>query len=324
MLHVLNGDATRLKLERSNVAGTLAVWADVLHDGPVPGGLSDAELRLQRARFLAGEHAANEADLVAMSERWYGALERFREHEEVVFWFEHDLFDQLILIRHLHWLSRIEPGATRFSLICIGAFPGRPRFNGLGELAPEQLASLLPQRTPITHEQIESGRRAWDLFRAPDPLALLEWVDDATPVLPFLHGALVRHFEDYPWTSDGLSRTQRQMLAAVTEGHHTPAAMFIASQRKEERVYMGDWTFWGILRRLACAKVPLVRIDGLDVLPHEMPTAECRVRLTDAGRDVFSGRADHILLNGIDRWMGGVHLTKTNCWRWNGTALTRC
>jgi len=37
MLHVLNGDATRWKLERSDVPGTFAMWADALHEGPVPG-----------------------------------------------------------------------------------------------------------------------------------------------------------------------------------------------------------------------------------------------------------------------------------------------
>jgi hypothetical protein len=40
MMHVLNGDATRKQLERSGVRGTLTVWADALHDGPVPAGLS--------------------------------------------------------------------------------------------------------------------------------------------------------------------------------------------------------------------------------------------------------------------------------------------
>ena len=34
------------------------------------------------------------------------ALESYGDYDEVVFWFEHDLYDQLLLIRHLCWLSR--------------------------------------------------------------------------------------------------------------------------------------------------------------------------------------------------------------------------
>jgi len=33
---------------------------------------------------------------------------------------------------------------------------------------------------------------------------------------------------------------------------------------------------------------------------------------------VLAGRADQIALNGIDRWIGGVHLTgRDGGWRWD-------
>ncbi|MGP3919334.1 hypothetical protein [Nonomuraea sp. 10N515B] len=43
-----------------------------------------------------------------------------------------------------------------------------------------------------------------------------------------------------------------------------------------------------------------------------------RLSLTDAGRHVLHGRQDHITLNGVDRWIGGVHLAgRAVPWRWN-------
>ena len=63
---------------------------------------------------------------------------------------------------------------------------------------------------------------------------------------------------------------------------------------------MGDWTFRGVLADLARGSVPLVKGD---------------VELTGAGHDVLAGRADRIALNGIDRWLGGVHLTPERPWR---------
>jgi hypothetical protein len=42
------------------------------------------------------------------------------------------------------------------------------------------------------------------------------------------------------------------------------------------------------------------------------------VALTDAGRRVLDGAADHVALNGIDRWIGGVHLVGRDvAWRWD-------
>ena len=138
-LHVLNGDSTRFSLERSDIPGVLTVWADVLHDGPVPN-VPASELRRIRAQYHETYHREPVDEGSPDTDAWDAALDRYGDYDELVFWFEHDLFDQLILIRHLHWLSQISHGQTRFSLICIGEYPGRPRFAGLGELAPSELA----------------------------------------------------------------------------------------------------------------------------------------------------------------------------------------
>ena len=53
-LHVLNGDSVRGTLEQSQVPGAFAVYADVLHEGPVPAATGTQPWRETRARFLAG------------------------------------------------------------------------------------------------------------------------------------------------------------------------------------------------------------------------------------------------------------------------------
>ena len=47
-------------------------------------------------------------------------------------------------------------------------------------------------------------------------------------------------------------------------------------------------------------------------------TAATRLRLTAAGARVLRGEADHVALNGVDRWVGGVHLHGPEArWRWD-------
>jgi hypothetical protein len=313
MLHVLNGDATRVSLEQAKLPGEITIWADVLHDGPTPGGLSRAEFRLVRATHLASRFVMPRETTLGDLQRWDAALDAYGAHDEVVFWLEHDLFDQAILLRHLHWLHGIEPGRTRFSLICIDRFPGFQDFAGLGQLNPRQLATLFPTRRPIIDEQIALGNDGWERFCAAEPGPLLEWLRSDTSALPFAHGALMRHIEDYPW-HDGLSRTERQMLRAVADGATTFARLFPAWQRREERIYMGDSTFLAILRDLATAREPLITITGdPGYVTHDMTIA-----VTPAGGAVLAGEANHIALNGIDRWMGGVHLTASRHWVWSG------
>jgi hypothetical protein len=58
--------------------------------------------------------------------------------------------------------------------------------------------------------------------------------------------------------------------------------------------------------RLISAPTPLLVGEPADV-PVE---ADSLLRLTDMGARVLAGREDHAALNGIDRWIGGVHLAR--------------
>jgi RNA polymerase sigma factor (sigma-70 family) len=316
MLHVLNGDSTRGIMERSEIPGAYTVWADVLHEGPVPADLDDDQFREVRLRYLSAMDRWVKADQgEAQYRAWDARLASFAEYDEVVLWFEHDLFDQLILIRHLDWFARRDLGRTTLSLICIGEFPGIEGFAGLGQLSPDQLASLLGTRQRVTVRQTELGRAAWRAFTSSDPTSIVRVLERDTSALPFLAGALVRFLEEYPAIGSGLPRTERQILDALARGLTTPVDLFLDSQKLEERIFMGDATFWLRLEHLASGPRPLVRLIGQ---PTHRAFPKRAVELTDDGRRVFAGDADWIALDGIDRWLGGVHLVGHAVpWRWD-------
>ena len=308
MLHIVNGDATAEPLRHSGVPGTVAVWADVLHEGPVPSDIDDPLWRETRARFLSEHGFISYADALSTFARWYSALESFVEHDEVVIWLEHDLFDQLLLLHHLEWIARRDRADTRFSLICIDRFPGIEPFHGLGQLNPRQLASLFGSQKEIAAPQIALGRRAWSAFTGNDPMEMQRLLDENTSPLPFLAGALRRLLEEYPALESGLPRTERHALEALREGPHSKTGLFRAVQRREDRVFMGDTTFWQRLEAMARGSWPLVAMDD-------------DVSITDTGQRVLDGALDRVEMGGIDRWIGGVHLHGTQVpWRWDGKA----
>src|SRR5688572_16660653 len=142
MLHIHNGDSTASALRKTDVPGESIVWCDVLHEGPAVAGLTAEQWRTMRAEFHAGLGWGKFQECLDYLLQMDNDLARFSEHEEVVLWFEHDLFDQLILIRLLDWFAERDLGQTRLTLICVGAFPGVERFIGLGQLSSEQLATL--------------------------------------------------------------------------------------------------------------------------------------------------------------------------------------
>jgi hypothetical protein len=104
------------------------------------------------------------------------------------------------------------------------------------------------------------------------------------------------------------------VLAAVADGAPDAGSAFARAWARENRPFMGDSTCFDRMDRMAQGSYPLLRLDPPD-RPVERSTV---VRLTDAGADVLRGRADQIALNGIDRWIGGVHLQGHRVpWRWD-------
>lgn len=315
MLHLLNGDAVLPAMRSAGLPGDCAVWGDVLWEGPLLRDATFEEQRRARARYFAWPETESRENL-ERSEAWDRALESAARHDEVVIWLEHDLHDQFQLLHHLAWFAR-QPH-PRLTLICISEFPGVVPFHGLGQLGSDQLATLFPIRQPVTPAQLDLGRRTWDALREPSPVALERlWLEDTT-TLPHLGPAIGRFLEEYPDTRTGLSRTERMILEALEYGASGPRELFPALQRREERVFMGDYSFWRILQALGAGPEPLVRLT-LDPVPREtLPRGGASI--TEAGRAVLAGRKDRVALLGIDRWLGGVHLQGTSVpWRWDRT-----
>jgi hypothetical protein len=321
-LHVTNGTSLTMSMEAARMPGLRSIWADPLYEGPVPAGLSDEELVDVRRRYLAGPSGSLDVDPVIDLKEWRHIIQRHDSYDELVLWFEHDLFDQLNLIQLLTWVRGRIPASTMVSLICIGSFPGRPHFKGLGELAPHEVASLLDTRQPVTEAQYELAERAWLAFREPSPEPLndlcraIKASDRDTSALPYLANSLVRFLQEYPWTTDGLSRTERSLLRLAEAGDVTLSAVFTRMHDGEEAYYVTDLSLGALAESLSHLRPPL-----LTRIPEKALTFELRhtsVTITDAGRAVLRSEQDRVSLCGTDRWLGGVHLEgSANLWRWD-------
>ena len=311
-LHVTNGDSTEHALRQTTFVERVVVWRDVLHEGPVPD-VSDAELRAVRARFLAdADRHAGIAEARPSFEQRDAALAAGREGDYVL-WFEADLYDQLQIAQILARLTALRVPAERITLICIGEHLGIAHFGGLGELRPDQLEALpAAAAVTLTDAALDLATRAWAALRRPDPRGLAAIVAARSPELRFLPEAFDRLGREYPWTRDGLSLTERRLLAAVAEGAATAGEAFVRAAGREARPFLGDTWAFAALERLARAPEPLLAVGGGVVDRHSA------VAVTDAGGRVLQGAADHVALNGVDRWIGGVHLVGSDvAWRWD-------
>jgi hypothetical protein len=314
-LNITNGDNAAGTLSEAGIAGKIIAWRDVLHEGPVDVSLALNALSKQRARFISkrgwGDFAHVSGDF-AERDRVIQHLDYFGE---VVLWFEDDLYDQLQMIQLLDFFSRGSPRRKKLSLIVVDGY--------IPPLSPAKLKELDDARAPVTAKQFELAQKAWKAFGSDDPSDISRLLSENTSALPYVAGAFRRHLEEFPSVTNGLSRSEREALTAIEEGHTTPVAAFLEVGRKQDSIFLGDIVFYSYLERLSGKKNPLVRwSDGSTVVS---PTAESsrefvkrELTVTPLGRDVLSGKKDWQGINTQSRWLGGVEIRAgATGWRWD-------
>lgn len=328
-LHLTNGDVAATMLARSGLPGDIVSWRDVLHDGPVPPDDDLGAFHRARAEFLASRGWISEATAREDFEQRDARLDDVTRHDEVVLWFEPDLYDQLQLIQILaRFRRRPESERPRITIAPADCY--------LGPMRPDKFAPMYEARRDVQPRDLDHGAVAWAAFTANTPDALLSVTDqldrevsarnysaDDHVRLPHLTAALRRQLEEYPDLDAGLSRSQRQLCEALSPGAISMSKLFAAHQGAESWVWLGDAGFAWYTQQLSdCAHPIVVHTNGSRVLaPKRDADArafwERTVQLTPFGQEVVRARADVVQANGIDRWIGGTHCQNQQYWRWD-------
>jgi hypothetical protein len=296
IVHICNGDSTADTLSLADLPGDIRVWADALDEGPVLPVSDDEHYRV-RGEYWASRGLGSAADQAKRLADYDRGADEATSAEEVILWFEHDLFDQLALIRLLARFAR-RGMPTQLTIVSIDRHPEVPSFLGLGELQATQLAELWPRRTPLSRDAIDEAVTSWVAVTANDPRAL-PFLTKRVKALPFLAGALERQLEELPDPTSGLSRTERQVLAAVARGETNLVA---AAHAIDPRYPITDL----ILARTLATLTKCGFIADNAVTP--------------LGRQALAGAIDRVHESGIDDWRGGVRLSgRGPVWRWHGS-----
>lgn len=296
IVHICNGDSTADTLSLADLPGDIRVWADALDQGPVLPVPDDEHYRA-RGEFWASRGRGSAADHAKQLADWDRGVDEATAAEEVILWYEHDLFDQLALIRLLARFARRGMPA-QLTIVSIDRHPEVPNFLGLGQLQATQLAELWPRRTPLSRDAIDEAVTSWIAITSNDPRAL-PFLTKRVKALPFLAGALERQLEELPDPTSGLSRTERQILAAVARGE---AQLVAAAHAIDPRYPITD----------------VVLAHTLDTLTKCGFIAADKT-VTPLGRQALAGAIDRVHECGIDDWRGGVRLSgRGPVWRWHG------
>lgn len=306
MIHIHNGDVVAALARRSGIPGEHLVFRESLITGPVVVGATENrnDWIERRAHALAGQSGDPllrvRTDLLGQEQ----ALDAVVAHDEVILWFEHDLY---CLVHLLYLLDRLSPTKSAGVSLVWSA-------QALSGFTEEEMYGLYGSRSAVSPEMFRTASDAWADYTSPDASRLNRW-PHADAGFTFLREGMRLHTTRFPSLRNGLGAIEERSLAVIAEGSSHFAAVFDVVNAELPRFSLGDSAFAEILRRMATCPVPLLTMMG------EFPKATFAI--TQAGERVLRGDADHLDLNPPDQWLGGVHLTTEDLWRYDGTRLIR-
>jgi hypothetical protein len=297
VIHIHNGDVVADRARRSDVPGEHVAFRESLVTGRVS---PEGDWLETRARTLAEGYGLGllrvRTDLLEQELM----LDRARTEQEVVLWFEHDLY---CLVHLVYLLQRL--AGTRITLV----WSPEP----LGTLDERDLHLLFESRAAVTPAMGRLASETWRDYISPDPTGLNRWQSAATGDFPFLREGLRLHASRFPSTRNGLGSVEERALSRLAAGFTDFAALFDRMVTEEPRLGFTDSEIFRTLCGMAWVAAPLLTISG------ELPKAICTI--TPLGEKVLAGELDALSVNAPDGWLGGVHLTGENVWRWDGEKI---
>ena len=299
VIHIHNGDVVMLLARRSGIDGEHVAFRESLVTGRVTPGPEWIETRANVLASRYGEDLLRTRTALVEQEQF---LDEAPSRGEIVLWFEHDLF----CLSHLLYLLDRLAGARLALIWCP---------TPLGQFDERELHLRFDSRAAVTPMMMNAARNAWRAYTAPEPHELNQLIARETPDFPFLLEGLSLHASRFPSARNGLGVIEQRILTILSAGALEFSALFPQVDTDPPRFGFGDAEVMATLRAMSALAVPLVTISG------QPPKAIFTI--TPAGENVLRGEVDDCAINDVDTWLGGVHLTKENLWRWDGATLNR-
>jgi Domain of unknown function (DUF1835) len=291
--------------------GCLLVNQDFLSCGPLPRCQSLHEWRHVREEYLRSLYSdcpdfsfTSESDLLTNAQI-------LREATSILLWIGTGTAEQLLLAWMVQLLRAVDVDPSRLRVIQFAREPTKGfEVVGLGVLNPDQFRAH-PADSPLTKQQIGEIDAAWSAVTAGDPEALMEFLSTAEEFLPFLRGSLKALVFRFPAVVTGLNCWEEQLLRYTHDRGPVVARVigYTMAHDMEHPDWVGDAYLFARLRRLADLALlhPFLSLTG-----STLSVRGSEVTLTEAGAGALAGEANFVNLNGIDDWIGGVHLESRN------------
>jgi hypothetical protein len=251
-LHVLNGDSTWHAFKQTGIPGDVIIWREAFSEGPLLSNIRDRDFWIAREQWINKTWGASKQ---RYQQGVIDELEPLKEeinYAEIILWFEFDLHCQANLLGALQLLKNIDLKTTNLYLISPSGFAGKDIFRGMGELSPDELKSLLPNKIRLSNYDMEIADQVWQMFTAPNVIKLQAWLNEHPDfgALINLEKALWAHIRRSIPNEQGLNYVEAKLYEIYKGGVKDRIALYTQFWNTETIFGMGDAELDVYLQRL--------------------------------------------------------------------------
>lgn len=289
LLHITNGDHFTEKLKSLKLKGDIITWREMLCEGQTLTSVGSESFWKTRFEFLNKNYKISKSSFINKTLKEYRSLCNHKQQDQIVLWFDHDLFCQINMIAVLSWLKTHRKYA-QVSLVC-SEDDDTGRLVSLCDLNDEKLLEHFKNKMELTQDDIEYADYVWQLYCSDNPIRLENLSDYSEFQFNHLSGAIQAHLHRYPTIKNGLNEMENRILQLAVDQKPSDRKSFLSSiLQDQEFLGFGDIQYERAIGRLK----PLF-------------SSFKPVRLTKKGKEILENKTSYYsCLQDNDVYLGGA------------------
>ena len=289
-LHITNGDNFTERLRKLKYKGEIITWREMLCEGKTETNVGSEAFWKTRFEFLHKNYNVSKSWFVEKTLKEYRSLCNHKQQDEIILWFEFDLFCQINMLAVLSWLKTHRRHAE-ISLVCSGYQEDGQTLLGLSDLSDAQVDELYKKKIVLTQDDIEYADYVWQLYCSDNPIRLENLTDYENYHFEYLENAIKAHLKRFPTIKNGLNELENRILQIADEEKPASKKALMGAILKNQGWYgFGDTQFQRILQNLR----PLFK----SVSP---------VRLSKKGKEILENKTNYYsVIRDNEAYLGGA------------------
>lgn len=290
LLHITNGDSFTERLKTLDFKGDIITWREMLCEGRTETNVGSESFWKTRFEFLNKNYKVSKSWFIEKTLKEYRSLCNHKQQDQIILWFEYDLFCQINLLAVVSWLKANRKYAE-ISLVCSGREDESEKLYGLNELTNEQLQKLFDNRIILNQDDIEYADYIWQLYCSDNPIRLENLTDFKDFQFDYLSDAIEAHLKRFPTIKNGLNNVENHVLNLSLEHKPKTKRELMGTILQNQGIYgFGDSQFERVISKLK----PLY-------------TSFNPVRLSKKGKEILEGKTNYYSrMRDNEAYLGGA------------------